>query len=102
MRFIWWRATSLITDDRIMINDYTPDIFNCCFEPAYTIEHIVGAMKKVTGLTQFVPDIPNWVIMPATTVIGALGTPMGICPAPCEETADFYKYLWKEVGWMWI
>lgn len=26
MRFIWWRATSLNTDDRIMINDYTPDI----------------------------------------------------------------------------
>ena len=26
VRFIWWRATSLITDDRIMINDYTADI----------------------------------------------------------------------------
>ena len=85
VRFIWWRATSLITDDRIMINDYTPDIFNCCFEPAYTIEHIVGAMKKVTGLTQFVPDIPNWVIMPAATFIGALGTPMGICPARVKK-----------------
>ena len=24
-------------------------IFNCCFEPAYTIEHIVGAMKKLAG-----------------------------------------------------
>ena len=40
------------------------EIYNCCFEPAYTIQHIVEAMKKVTGLTQFVPDIPNWVIMP--------------------------------------
>ena len=85
VRFIWWRATSLITDDRIMINDYTADIFNCCFEPSYTIEHIVGAMKKVTGLTQFVPDIPNWVIMPAATVIGALGAPMGICPARVKK-----------------
>ena len=85
VRFIWWRATSLITDDRLMINDYTADIFNCCFEPAYTIEHIVGAMKKVTGLTQFVPDIPNWVIMPAATVIGAMGAPMGICPARVKK-----------------
>ena len=40
------------------------EIYNCCFEPAYTIQHIVEAMKKVTGLTQFVPDIPNLVIMP--------------------------------------
>ena len=24
-------------------------IFNCCFEPAYTIEHIVEAMKKLAG-----------------------------------------------------
>ena len=85
VRFIWWRATSLINDDRLMINDYTADIFNCCFEPAYTIEHIVGAMKKVTGLTQFVPDIPNWVIMPAATVIGAMGAPMGICPARVKK-----------------
>lgn len=38
------------------------EIYNCCFEPAYTIQYIVEAMKKVTGLTQFVPDIPNWVI----------------------------------------
>ena len=60
-------------------------IFNCCFEPAYTIEHIVGAMKKVTGLTQFVPDIPNWVIMPAASVIGAMGAPMGICPARVKK-----------------
>ncbi len=35
------------------------EIYNCCFEPAYTIQHIVEGMKKVTGLTQFVPDIPN-------------------------------------------
>ena len=40
------------------------EIYNCCFEPAYTIQHIVEAMKKATGLTLFVLDIPNWVIMP--------------------------------------
>lgn len=76
VRFILWNVTERKTKS---------EIFNCCFEPAYTIEHIVGAMKKVTGLTQFVPDIPNWVIMPAATVIGAMGAPMGICPARVKK-----------------
>ena len=61
------------------------ELYNCCFEPAYTIQHIVEAMKKVTGLTQFVPDIPNWLIMPAAAVIGAMGAPMGICPARVKK-----------------
>lgn len=57
------------------------ELYNCCYEPAYTIQHIVEAMKKVTGLTSTVFDIPNWVIMPIAAVIGVLGAPMGICPA---------------------
>lgn len=61
------------------------ELYNCCFEPAYTIQHIVEAMKKVTGLTSTVFDIPNWVIMPAATIIGALGAPMGICPARVKK-----------------
>ena len=91
VRFIWWRAK--LNEELGIRNEETTFggrresqcIFNCCFEPAYTIEHIVGAMKKVTGLTQFVPDIPNWVIMPAATVIGAMGAPMGICPARVKK-----------------
>ena len=91
VRFILWRATKneelAIRNEELGIRneksgiDYTADIFNCCYEPAYTIEHIVRAMKRVTGLRRFVPSIPNWLIMPAATVIGALGAPMGICPA---------------------
>ena len=61
------------------------EIYNCCFEPAYTIQHIVKAMKKVTGLTQFVPDIPNWVIMPMARMAMLLGSPMGICPARVKK-----------------
>lgn len=76
VRFILWNVTE---------RDSPFEIYNCCFEPAYTIEHIVLAMKKVTGLTQVVPDIPNWLIMPAATVIGALGAPMGICPARVKK-----------------
>ena len=76
VRFILWN----VTERKSLF-----EIYNCCFEPAYTIEHIVQAMKKVTGLTQFVPDIPNWIIMPTATVIGALGAPMGICPARVKK-----------------
>ena len=61
------------------------ELYNCCFEPAYTIQHIVETMKKVTGLTTPVMDIPNWVIMPAATIIGAMGAPMGICPARVKK-----------------
>ena len=76
VRFILWN----VTERKSLF-----EIYNCCFEPAYTIEHIVQAMKKVTGLTQFVPDIPNWIIMPTATIIGALGAPMGICPARVKK-----------------
>lgn len=42
---------------RLEHHEHGVELYNCCFEPAYTIQHIVEAMKKVTGLTQFVPDI---------------------------------------------
>lgn len=61
------------------------DIFNCTFEPAYTIEQIVGAMKKVTGLSQSVPYIPNALIMPAAVCAQMVGSPMGICPARVKK-----------------
>ena len=60
------------------------DIFNCTFEPAYTIEQIVTAMKKVTGLAQSVPYIPNAIIMPAACA-KMVGSPMGICPARVKK-----------------
>lgn len=61
------------------------ELYNCCYEPAYTIEHIVEAMKKATGLTQFVPYIPNALIMPAAYAALCLGSPMGICPARVKK-----------------
>ena len=61
------------------------NIYNCTFEPAYTIEEIVKAMKKVTGLTQWVPYIPNAIIMPAAVCAKMIGSPMGICPARVKK-----------------
>ena len=61
------------------------ELYNCTFEPAYTIEEIVTTMKKVTGLTQAVPYIPNAVIMPAAVGAKLMGSPMGICPARVKK-----------------
>lgn len=57
------------------------ELYNCTFEPAYTIEQIVETMKKVTGMKHTVPLIPAWILMSVAAVAGCLGAPMGICPA---------------------
>ena len=76
VRFILWNVE----------NKKTPyDIFNCTFEPAYTIEQIVKTVKKVTGLTQAVPYIPNVIIMPLAACAKMVGSPMGICPARVKK-----------------
>lgn len=61
------------------------ELYNCCYEPAYTVQHIVEAMKKVTGVKAFVPEIPNWIIMPVATIAKCMGSPMGICPARVKK-----------------
>ena len=66
---------------RVEEHPHGVELYNCCYEPAYTIQHICETMKQVTGLKTWIPDIPNWIIMPTAAVIGALGAPMGICPA---------------------
>ena len=76
IRFILWNVEERKTSF---------DIYNCTFEPAFTIEQIVTAMKKVTGLTQAVPYIPNALIMPAATCAKMIGSPMGICPARVKK-----------------
>ena len=76
VRFILWNVEERKTSF---------DIFNCTFEPAYTIEQIVTAMKKVTGLSQSVPYIPNSIIMPMAACAKMVGSPMGICPARVKK-----------------
>lgn len=34
------------------------EIYNCTYEPAYTIEEICNAMQKATGLHRHVPLVP--------------------------------------------
>lgn len=76
VRFIMWNVEERQTPS---------EIYNCTFEPAYSIESIVNTIKKVTGLTQFVPYVPNAVIMPAAAGAKMVGSPMGICPARVKK-----------------
>lgn len=76
VRFILWNVEE---------RESAFDIYNCTYEPAFTIEEIVKAMKHVTGLTQAVPYIPNSIIMPMAACAKMIGSPMGICPARVKK-----------------
>lgn len=80
VRFMLWRLDNYAND-----GSHDACIFNCTFEPAYTIEEIVKTIKKVTGLHQAVPYVPNAVIMPAAVGAKIVGSPMGICPARVKK-----------------
>lgn len=57
------------------------ELFNCTYEPAYTIGHIVEHIKSVTGVKSWTPLIPTWILMPVAYIALIFGSPMGICPA---------------------
>ena len=76
VRFILWNVEKRNTPF---------EIYNCTFEPAYTIEQIVHTMKEMTGLHQSVPYVPNAIIMPAAVGAQIVGSPMGICPARVKK-----------------
>ena len=57
------------------------ELYNCTFEPAFTIEQICETMKKTTGMQRSILKIPSWILMSMAAVAVAFGSPMGICPA---------------------
>ena len=99
VRFMLWKVEEGVNSNNTNGADVKSakgvEIYNCCFEPAYTIQHIVEAMKKVTGLTQFVPDIPNWVIMPMARGFAWLDT--GTHDS-LSEASTFIEVLEKRQG----
>lgn len=55
-------------------NDFVgTDIFNCTFEPAYTIEEICTTMQKATNMKRNIPLIPGGLLMFAASVLGPIG-----------------------------
>lgn len=71
-----------------MIDNTFPgyDVINCTFEPAYTIEQIVEAMKASTDLKgRKVPMVPSWLLMTAATILAPVGAKKGIHPARVKK-----------------
>jgi nucleoside-diphosphate-sugar epimerase len=62
------------------------EVFNCTYEPAYTIEEIVETIKRVTGLNSSVIKINGSFLMIIASIIGPLGgKKLGIHPARVKK-----------------
>lgn len=86
---------------RVEHHEYGAELYNCCYEPAYTIEHIVEAMKgnwaeavcsDDSKLDHHACGGGDW----------CDGRTDGDLPRPCKETSDFYKHLRQETGREWL
>ncbi|WP_312765033.1 NAD(P)-dependent oxidoreductase [Epilithonimonas sp.] len=58
---------------RIEMDIADVEIYNCTYEPAFTIEEISNAMMKATGMKRTIYKIPGGLLKFAAGVIGALG-----------------------------
>lgn len=72
---------------RMIDNDFKGvDIYNCTFEPAYTIEQICNTMQKATGMKRRIPLIPGGFLMTVARIIGPIGgKKIGIHPARVKK-----------------
>lgn len=57
------------------------EVYNCTFEPAYTISQTATAAVSALGLKRCLPCVPSFIIMPVAWLCKLMGSPMGICPA---------------------
>lgn len=49
------------------------ELYNCTYEPAFTIEQIVETMKKATGVQRTVVEVPGSLLMTVARIVGSLG-----------------------------
>lgn len=62
------------------------DIYNCTFEPAYTIKQICETMQTATDMKRHVPLVPGGLLMFAATILGPIGgKKVGIHPARVKK-----------------
>ncbi len=54
-------------------NDFRCHIFNCTYEPAFTIQETCETMQKATGMHHNVPLVPAGLLMFVAKIIGPLG-----------------------------
>ncbi|MEJ8737268.1 NAD(P)-dependent oxidoreductase [Erysipelotrichaceae bacterium HCN-30851] len=61
-------------------------VWNCTFEPAYTIEQICEAMKNATGMNRWIPSVNGKFLMAVAAVVGPIGgKTVGIHPARVKK-----------------
>lgn len=72
---------------RMVDNDFIGiEIFNCTFEPAYTIQQICETMQKAIEMKRHIMLIPSWILMPAAYIFGPIGgKKVGIHPARVKK-----------------
>ena len=62
------------------------ELYNCTYEPAFTIEQIVETMKKATGVQRTVVEVPGSLLMTVARIVVPLGgKTLGICPARVKK-----------------
>lgn len=72
---------------RMIDNDFKgTDIFNCTFEPAFTIEQICETIKSVTGIKRHIFLVPGGLLMTVARIFGPIGgKKVGIHPARVKK-----------------
>lgn len=71
-----------------MIDNDFPGVglYNCTFEPAYTIQQICEAMQTATGMKRHIPLVPAKLLILAANVLGPIGgKEVGIHPARVKK-----------------
>ncbi|MCD7905644.1 MAG: NAD(P)-dependent oxidoreductase [Clostridiales bacterium] len=84
---VYVKELCLFFKHRMIDNSYPGiDLYNCTFEPAYTIQQICETMQKATGLKRSIPLIPGKLLMMAAYILGPIGgKKVGIHPARVKK-----------------
>ncbi len=84
---IYVKELCLFFKYRMIDNDFKGiDIFNCTFEPAFTIQEICETMQKSTGMHKHIPTVPAGLLMFAARILGPIGgKKVGIHPARIKK-----------------
>lgn len=62
------------------------ELFNCTYEPAFTIEQIVETMKKMTGMNRHIIKVNGNLLMVIAKIVGPLGgKKLGVHPARVKK-----------------
>lgn len=62
------------------------DIYNCTFDPAFTIQEICETMQKATNMKRHIFTVPAWILMTAARILGPIGgKKVGIHPARIKK-----------------